>query len=68
MAEPHLTAAEFRAAVERRLGRTVSADSVRRAIRRGNIRAVRQGERGRWYVPASELDHYLVSNQERTDP
>lgn len=65
MPECHLTTQEFRAEIERRLGRPISRDRIAYDIRQGTIRAVRTGGRGRWYVPASEIDRYLVSNQER---
>lgn len=66
MTEPHLTTQEFRAEVAARLGRPVSRDRIAYAIRHGQIAAVRTGNSGFWYIPASEVDRYLVSNQERT--
>jgi len=64
MPERHLTTEEFRAEIARRLGRPVSRDRIAHDIRNGTIRAVRTGRRGRWYVPAAELESYLHPNRE----
>jgi hypothetical protein len=59
----HLDPRQFAAGVNELTSQRVSADRITYACRAGTIRALRIG--GRWSIPASELNHYVVSNERK---
>jgi len=59
MLERHLTVAQFADLVG------LHPETVRAAIRRGDIPATRISERGRWLIPESRMRAALLSNEDR---
>ncbi len=62
MGDDYLSASEFAARASEKLHHRVTRDAINYAIRKGHITAIRRGPRGKWLVPASEMERYVGSN------